>query len=156
MVETTEPAKEETNMRKMLCVISLFLAVSTAEAAYLDLAWDPNQEPDLAGYRIYYGICPGEYLNFVDVGLTTTYRLDDLLEETTFYVTLTAYDEAGNESDFSAEVCGFGVLDDYPVDEPDYGIGGEPTETDSPIDQSKRSQKSNSGSERGRKLGRKK
>ncbi len=98
-------------MRKMLFVFSLFLTLSTAEAAYLDLAWDPNQEPDLAGYRVYYGTSSGEYTNFVDVGLTTVYRLDNLLEDVTFYVALTAYDSAGNESDFSAEVSGIGIVD---------------------------------------------
>ena len=152
MIETTKPAKGETGVRKILCVLFLFLAVSTADAAYLDLAWDLNQEPDLAGYRIYYGTYPGEYINFVDVGLTTTYRLDDLLEDVTFYVAITAYDEVGNESDFSDEVSGFGAIGDYSIDDPDYGIGRETTKTDSPIDQSKK-EKNNPGSKRGRKLG---
>jgi hypothetical protein len=51
----------------MLFPFSVFLSVSTAEAAYLDLAGDLNQEPDLAGYRVYYGTSPGDYINFVDV-----------------------------------------------------------------------------------------
>jgi hypothetical protein len=91
-------------VRRILFVFSLFLCLSTAEAAYLDLGWDPNSEADLAGYRVHYGTSSGEDTNFVDVGLTTTYRLDNLLEEIPFYIALTAYDSANNESDFSEEV----------------------------------------------------
>jgi hypothetical protein len=82
----------------------LFLfTASSAEAAYLDLAWAPNGESDLAGYKIYYGISSQGYINFVDVGRVTSYRLGDLLDDTTYFVALTAYDVAGNESDFSEE-----------------------------------------------------
>ena len=152
MAETTEPIKGETGVKKILCVFSLFLAVSTADAASLDLAWDLNQEPDLAGYRIYYGTFPGEYINSVDVGFTTAYRLGDLLEDVTFFVAITAYDDAGNESDFSEEVSGFGLIEDDPVDAPDSGIGEEPTGTDRSSDEPK-GKKGSHGSEKGRKLG---
>lgn len=143
-------------MRKMVFVFSLFLSLSTAEAAYLDLTWDLNQEPDLAGYRVYYGTSPGEYINFVDVGLTTTYRLDELLEDVTFFIAITALDSAGNESDFSEEVSGVGVIDDNLVDGSDCGIGGEPTGAHTAVGRSVKAYKSNPGIERGRKLGRKK
>ncbi len=98
-------------MRKILYVFAWVILLSPAEAAYLDLGWDPNQEPDLAGYKVYYGTSSGDYINFVDVGLTTTYRLDSLLEDVTFYIAITAYDLAGNESDFSDEVFGIGIID---------------------------------------------
>ncbi len=143
-------------MKKILFIFSLIFCISTAEAAYLDLTWDPNQEPDLAGYRLYYGTTSGEYINFVDIGLTTTYRLNELLEDVTFYIAITAYDLAGNESDFSDEVSGVAVIDESALDQPEYGIGGEPTEVDSPPDKTGKTQKSTHGSERGRKLGWKK
>ena len=54
-------------MRKILFLVPVSLSVSSAEAAYLDLAWDLNQEPDLAGHRVYYGTLPGDDINFVDV-----------------------------------------------------------------------------------------
>ncbi len=72
----------------------------------MDLAWDPNTEPDLAGYRVYYGLESGDYINFVDVGKATHYSLGNLLEDTTYYIAITAYDTVGNESDFSGEVSG--------------------------------------------------
>jgi hypothetical protein len=54
-------------VKKMLFLFSVFLSVSTTEAAYLDLARDLNQELDLAGYRVYYRTSTGDYINFVDV-----------------------------------------------------------------------------------------
>ena len=36
-------------------------------ASTLTLAWDPNTEEDLAGYKIYYGTRPGDYDFVIDV-----------------------------------------------------------------------------------------
>jgi hypothetical protein len=83
----------------------LLLFLTSTEAAYVDLAWDPNTEPDLAGYQVYYGTESGEYIYFIDVGNTTTYRLDGLLDGVTYYIAVTAYDIAENESDYSNEVA---------------------------------------------------
>jgi len=49
-------------MRKMLTAIILSLFFFTpAGAAHLDLAWNANTEPDLAGYRVYYGTGSRDY-----------------------------------------------------------------------------------------------
>ena len=114
-------------MRRIVLTVlfSFFLStfLSTAEAAYLDLAWGPNEEPDVAGYRVYYGTSSREYIGFVDAGRATTYRLDNLLDDVTYFVAITAYDTAGNESDFSAEAAGVGSPDsDAPT--VSYGAGG--------------------------------
>lgn len=67
------------------------------------LDWSPNVEPDLAGYRVYHGTSSGVYGPAVDVGLATTYTLNDL-PAGTHYFTVTAYDAAGNESLRATEV----------------------------------------------------
>jgi len=113
-------------VKKMLFLFSVFLSVSSAEAAYLDLAWNLNQEPDLAGYRVYYGTSSREYINSVDVGNTTAYRMSGLLDGVTYYIALTAYDMVGNESDFSQEVSGVGVTDEPPPSDPDTDGDGMP------------------------------
>lgn len=44
-------------MRKLILLLTLALTLLTAglaQAMDVTLAWDPNSEPDLAGYRIYY------------------------------------------------------------------------------------------------------
>jgi hypothetical protein len=140
-------------VRKILILLFLLPFFSAAEAAYLDLAWDLNHEVDLAGYRIYYGTSPGEYIDFVDVGLTTTYRLGNLLDDVTFYIVLTAYDSAGNESDLSEEVSGIGTVDDPLTNDSDYDIGGEPSECETLPNRSAKVRKSNPGSQKGRKQG---
>jgi len=58
---------------------------------------------DLAGYKLYYGTQPGQYTQIVTVGDYTTVEIDDL-GSGTYYVTVTAYDIYGNESDFSNEI----------------------------------------------------
>lgn len=72
--------------------------------AWVTLAWDANTEPDLAGYRIYYGFSSKSYSHTIDVGNITEYTLTGLDEGKTFYLAATAYDEERNESDFSKEL----------------------------------------------------
>ena len=78
--------------------------VSNAHAAQVQLAWDPNSEPDLAGYKLYFGQSSRNYQFVVDVGNETTYSLLGLTEDETYYFAATAYDFSENESDFSNEV----------------------------------------------------
>ena len=99
-------------MRRILLAIPFLFFLSTAEAAYVDLAWSPNGEADLGGYRVYYGMASGEYIRSVNVGKATSYRLDNLLDDVTYFIALTAYDRAGNESDFSEEVSAVGVFEE--------------------------------------------
>jgi len=101
-------------MRKILATIAFMFLFSPAEAAYLDLVWDPNTEPDLAGYNVYYGTESENYAYFIDVGITTTYRLDGLLDGVAYYIAVTAYDTSDNESDCSNEVSGVETTEPTP------------------------------------------
>jgi hypothetical protein len=71
------------------------------------LSWDPNVESDLAGYRIYYGLASGTYLQQKGNGLqisSNAYTVVGLNSSTRYYFAITAVDIAGNESDYSNEV----------------------------------------------------
>jgi fibronectin type 3 domain-containing protein len=68
------------------------------------LEWDPNTEPDLDGYRIYYGEASGIYSKNIDIGNTTTCTVVNLERGKTYYFAATAYNILGLESDFSTEV----------------------------------------------------
>lgn len=68
------------------------------------VAWDPNPEPTVIGYRAYYGVASRVYTNIVDVGNTTSVTLSGLAEGTRYYFAITAYDILGLESDFSDEL----------------------------------------------------
>jgi Malectin domain len=82
-------------------VLLLFLA-PCAMAASLTLAWDASA--GATGYVIHYGSASRQYTATVDVGNTTTAALSALDPAAVYYLAVTAYDGAGDESDFSNEV----------------------------------------------------
>lgn len=67
------------------------------------VSWNANSESDLAGYKIYYGTEPRS--NIINVGNTTSYSISDLTAGQTYYFELTAFDQSGNESNFSEQVA---------------------------------------------------
>ena len=90
-----------------LFLLLFFLLISQfAFAAQIRLAWDPNTETDLAGYMVYYGTASTTYETSIDVGNVTTYTLTGLTEGQTYFIAVTAYDTADQESDSSDEVSG--------------------------------------------------
>ncbi|MEI8360554.1 MAG: fibronectin type III domain-containing protein [bacterium] len=76
------------------------------------LTWNKNIESNIAGYKVYYGTvsrkgdCPkdGGYEKWVDTGTTTTYLFKNLDNKSTYFFSVTSYNNAGKESCFSAEV----------------------------------------------------
>jgi len=68
------------------------------------LIWDPNNESDLAGYRIYYGIASRSYDNVIDVGNTETCTVTSLIPGVTYYFAATAYNTSELESEYSNEI----------------------------------------------------
>jgi hypothetical protein len=78
--------------------------VSEETTTEVSLLWDQNTEPDLAGYKVYYGLSSRNYDSSVDVGNQTTCTLTNLDPGTTYYIAATAYNTQGLESDFSNEV----------------------------------------------------
>jgi hypothetical protein len=71
------------------------------------LAWKANQEPDLAGYKLYIGTASGIY-NFAgspfSISIATSYIASNLPKGQTYFFALSALDNAGNESVLSAEI----------------------------------------------------
>jgi len=86
---------------KLLSGIASLLigSLSIGQAAPgVTLNWDPNFEPDIAGYKLRYGTTSGTPSQTIDVGNTTTATVSDLNYSTTYYFTVTAYNTAGLES----------------------------------------------------------
>ncbi len=90
-----------------LAVISIFLlSPSLCSAAQITLAWDPNPEPTVSGYRVYYGTASYYYTAVVDVGNQTALTISGLLPGVTYFFSATAYSEStGDESYFSGEIA---------------------------------------------------
>jgi len=70
----------------------------------VSLEWDPNTEPDLEGYKLYYGSGSGNYDYTIDVGNQTSYTVTDLQAGETYYFAVTAYNTTGYESGYSNEI----------------------------------------------------
>lgn len=69
------------------------------------LSWNENLDADLDGYRVYRSLTPGSGYVEISGGLLPTAGFDDtaVTNGTTYYYVVTAEDESGNESAFSAE-----------------------------------------------------
>lgn len=83
----------------------LFIWPGSARAADVTLAWDANQEPSVAGYKVFNGLASRNYNGTVDVGNWTSCIVSGLEPGKTYYFAAKAYDTAGNESDYSSEIA---------------------------------------------------
>ncbi|WP_454065070.1 hypothetical protein [Candidatus Nitrospira salsa] len=101
-----------------LTVFTLFLVAVLSslplhgQAASLTLTWEPNNENDLAGYRIYKRIPPSTnygapaFSGFPSNPVAPSQTIGGLTDETRYSFIATAIDVAGNESAPSNEVSG--------------------------------------------------
>lgn len=88
-------------------VTAIFLSalpLSAQVAQSVTLAWDANTEPDISGYRLYYGTASGNYSYESEVGNATTTTVSNLTVGQTYYFVVTDYNTAGLESLPSNEV----------------------------------------------------
>jgi len=91
--------------------------VALAGDNMVKLTWLPNNEPDLAGYKIYVsGTYSGRY-DLIGTTRSTHFVDRDVINGETYYYAVTAYDLNGNESDLSRDVVyatprpeGYGVV----------------------------------------------
>ena len=52
-------------------ILIFMLFCTKLGAGDLMVSWNPNQEDDLAGYKVYYGTAPRDYPNVLNVGNVT-------------------------------------------------------------------------------------
>lgn len=90
-------------LRSAVCILGVIFATN-AVAGQITLAWDPNPEDDVVGYRLHYGTTSRSYSAHIDVGNVTLYTLTGLKAEQTYYFAASAYDGFGNESGYSNEI----------------------------------------------------
>ncbi len=95
----TEPPSDVENLK------------AVAGDSMINLTWNVATDNDVVeGYKVYFGtepvVEPGqEYETSVDTGNKISYDLEGLENGTTYYMAVTAYDPAGNESEnYSVEV----------------------------------------------------
>ena len=106
---------EELKMKKNVLVFTVFFflglsAVLGATPGY-NFDWDANQEPDLAGYKIYFATFSllnksteaaraNPNVRYITLDTSTGTALP-LVNGATYFFRLTAYDTTGNESGFN-------------------------------------------------------
>ena len=88
----TGPARLKSLLFLFVLDAIIFLSLTNAYAAQVTLSWSPNNESNIAGYKIYYGTCSRNYPNSTEVGNTTIHTISGLDEGTTYYFAATAYD----------------------------------------------------------------
>ena len=95
-------------MKKLFTILAILAIAGIAQAATVQVTWNPNTEEDLAGYRLYVGEASGQYGEPVDVGNVTGHVMEITPQHgATYYFALTAYDTSGNESGYSDEATCF-------------------------------------------------
>ncbi len=95
------------SLRKFLggifSLLTIWLSLGHA-AQSVTLAWDPSSDPNLAGFKVHFRAIAGSPRQSLNVGKTTTTKVSNLSDGTTYYFTVTAYDNWGHESGPSNEV----------------------------------------------------
>jgi len=91
-------------LRGFFLLLCAFFSQSVVHAGEVNLAWDPNTEPDVAGYRVYYGLGSRNYDSVLEIGNGTSCVVTGLEQGRTYYFAATAVNTADIESDFSNEV----------------------------------------------------
>jgi hypothetical protein len=87
---------------KILSGLGLFL-LAIPQAKALTLAWDRNREPDIAGYKLYYGQT-NSATTILNVGNSTNITVNNLGAGKTYYFYVTAYNTASLESSPSQRI----------------------------------------------------
>jgi VCBS repeat-containing protein len=88
----------------LVAVLALLAFSSAAHAAQVTLAWDPSTQPEVTGYKIYWGTSSGNYTSSVDAGNVNIYTLTGLNSGTTYYFVATCHTSTGAESGYSNQV----------------------------------------------------
>jgi hypothetical protein len=72
-------------------VFSLFIAVGTADAGSVTIAWDPSPTPDITHYRVFVGRVPGVHPEYYDVGpFQTSFVYQAPLDGVSYYFAVAA------------------------------------------------------------------
>ena len=86
----------------------MFFAIAThlfaANPVSISLAWDRSTDTNVTGYKVYWGVSSRNYISQQDNLDKTTATISDLTVGVRYYFAVTAYNQSGLESTFSAEV----------------------------------------------------
>jgi len=101
------PGNAPAKSQGIILIVFLIFFAGIAYGSEVEFEWEPNTEPDLAGYHVYQsgesgGYVKGQFKAQVPKE-ASTFILYNVPDGKWFWV-FTAFDNDGNESDFSNEV----------------------------------------------------
>jgi len=111
----------------VLALSSLLLLAQHVHCGAVTLAWDPNSPSEnIAGYRLYCGAESRNYTSVIDITNGTLKKISKLAKGQHYYFAVTAYNYAGEESDYSEELmvntCTFKLSPGKKTFKPEGGV----------------------------------
>ena len=85
-------------------LLALLCSPSVQGDTSLTLGWREDTSLGIAGYRVSYGTASRQYTNTVETELQFSCTITGLVDDTTYYFAVKAFDSLGNESGYSEEV----------------------------------------------------
>lgn len=86
-------------------VVSAAYVVPNWKRPAVQLGWDYTTGDPISGFKLYWGVEPRAYTNYVVVGATwRSFTITNLVNGTTYFYTATAFGADGTESEYSNEV----------------------------------------------------
>ncbi len=76
----------------------------SADSGQIILQWDPSSNPDITGYKVYWGYMSRSYYGSLYAGSLTAVKISGLQPGKMYYFTVTGYGNGGLESPYSNEV----------------------------------------------------
>src|SRR5262249_46749816 len=95
--------KTQTLLLVMIGSLAGLVSAARGFGSDVKLAWDPNPEPDVAGYKVYVRTLGASYGSGTDVGNATTFAVQNLGVGIYFFA-ITAYNTSGRESNRGSEI----------------------------------------------------
>lgn len=89
--------------RQIAIALAVLLISTPLRATDISLAWDHSVTTSVVGYKVYFGNGSRTYGTPISIPYQDTYTVTGL-GAGTWYFAVTAFDDLGNESDFSNEV----------------------------------------------------
>ena len=86
-----------------LLLLSCSILASEVSAGTVTLTWNPNPEPDIAGYSLHYGTAANPYSQVIDLNATSAI-VSNLITGVTYTFAVTAYNTGGGQSAYSQPV----------------------------------------------------
>ena len=89
----------------VLVVVVVWLSVCGVAkgTSGVSLQWTANPDSSVVGYNLYIGGASRSYTNVLNMGSATNTLVGGLTEGKTYFFAVTAYDDQGDESDYSDE-----------------------------------------------------